>query len=201
VTPLDPVVLAGRYVRLEPLTADHADALWAVARDPELWRWTLAPVRSRADFDLYIRTALDAQAAGTALPFVIVAGSEVAGSTRFANLDVANRRVEIGWTFVGGPWQRTAVNTEAKGLLLRHAFETLGARRVEFKTDARNATSRAALARLGATEEGTLRQHMVRADGTSRDTVYFSVVAGEWPDVQARLAERLGRAGAVRPAP
>ena len=195
--PLEPVVLAGQHVRLDPLTADHADALWAVARDPELWRWTLAPVRSRADFDLYIRTALDAQAAGTAVPFVIVAGSEVAGSTRFANVDPANLRVEIGWTFVGRRWQRTAVNTEAKGLLLRHAFETLGARRVEFKTDAHNAPSRAAIARLGATEEGTLRQHMVRADGTSRDTVYFSIVADEWPAVEARLAERLGRAASL----
>ncbi len=196
-TPLSPVTLAGRTVRLEPLTPTCAEALWAVAQDQELWRWNPAPVRSRGDLDLYLQTAFDAQAAGTALPFVLVAGGEVAGSTRFANADVPNRRVEIGWTWVGARWQRTGVNTEAKLLLLQHAFETLGARRVELKTDTLNTTSRAAIARLGAVEEGTLRQHVVRSDGTSRDTVYFSIVADEWPAVEARLTARVGARDAL----
>ena len=191
-SPLAPVVLEGRHARLEPLTLGHAGALWAVARDPDLWRWTLAEVHSPADLDLYTRDALDAQATGTALPFVIVAGGEAAGSTRFLNADLAHGRVEIGSTFVGRRWQRTAVNTESKLLLLRHAFGALGARRVEFKTDALNAASRASIARLGAVEEGTLRQHMVTAAGRARDTVYFSVLRDEWPAVEARLAERLG---------
>lgn len=194
---LAPVRLTGRHVCLEPLTPGHAEALWAVARDPELWRWTLSQVHSRADLDLYVRTALDAQAAGTALPFVLVADGETAGSTRFANAAPPHGRVEVGWTFVGRRWQRTAVNTEAKLLLLRHAFETFGARRVEFKTDALNAPSRAAIARLGAVEEGTLRHHMVTAEGRVRDTVYFSILADEWPAVEARLVERLGAADAL----
>lgn len=190
---LAPVTLRGAHVTLDPLRADHADALWDVAQDPELWRWTLSQVRTRADLDAYIADAQDAQTGGTALPFAIVADGTVAGSTRVGNVDLANRRLEIGWTFVGRRWQRTAVNTEAKWLLMRHAFETLGVRRVEWKTDARNAASRAAIARLGATEEGTLRQHMVRQDGTSRDSVIFSVVDTEWPAVEARLTERLTR--------
>lgn len=191
-TALRPVTLQGDRVRLEPLAAGHTEALWHVARDPALWTWTVSNVRSRADFDRYLEDALAAQAAGTALPFAIIAGAEVVGSTRFGNVDIANRRLEIGWTFVGRRWHRTAVNTEAKRLLLRHAFETLGARRVEFRTDARNAPSRAALARLGAVEEGTLRQHTVRQHGDLRDTVYFSILADEWPAVDARLAVRLG---------
>ncbi len=190
---LDPVTLRGAHVTLEPLTPEHADALWDVARDPDLWRWTLSQVRTRADLDAYIAAALAAQTAGTSLPFAIVADGTVAGSTRFGNVDLANRRLEIGWTFIGARWQRTSVNTEAKLLLMRHAVETLGVRRVEWKTDARNAASRAAIARLGATEEGTLRQHMVRQDGTSRDTVYFSLLADEWPDAETRLTDRLAR--------
>ena len=190
---LEPVTLDAPHVRLEPLTAAHAEALWAVAQDPDLWRWTVSAVRSRGDLDRYVATALEAQAAGTALPFVVRAGGEVAGSTRFANAAPEHGRVEIGSTWYGKRWQRTAVNTESKLLLLRHAFETLGARRVEFKTDARNAASRAAIARLDAVEEGTLRQHTVRQAGDVRDTVYFSILADEWPDIEVRLLERLAR--------
>lgn len=190
-SPLAPVTLVGRHVRLEPLMRNHAAALWAVAQDHALWQWTLSDIASRADLDAYIETALDAQTAGTALPFVIVAAGTIAGSTRFGNAAPEHGRIEVGWTFVGAPWQRTAVNTEAKRLLLGHAFEALGARRVELKTDARNAASRAAIARLGAVEEGTLRQHAVRAAGDARDTVYFSILADEWPAVRARLDARL----------
>ena len=192
-SPLAPVTLVGRHVRLEPLARDHAAALWAVAQDRDLWQWALSDVASRSDLDAYIEAALAAQIQGTALPFVIVAGDTIAGSTRFGNAAPEHGRVEIGWTWVGRPWQRTAVNTEAKRLLLGHAFEALGARRVEFKTDARNAASRAAIARLGAVEEGTLRQHAARDHGDVRDTVYFSILRDEWPAGRARLDARLAR--------
>lgn len=190
-----PVVLAGAHVRLEPLTLGHADALAEVALDPELWRWATSPIRTRADLDRYLGAALEAQATGAALPFatVDVASGRVVGSTRLGNAVPEHRRVEIGWTWIAQPWQRTALNTEAKLLMLRHAFGPLGCLRVEWKTDALNARSRAAILRLGATVEGTLRSHMVTASGSVRDTVYFSVVADEWPDVEAGLAERLDR--------
>ena len=193
--PLVPVTLDGTHVRLEPLTRTHAGALARIAFDPDLWQWTVSRLASRADLDAYVGAALEAQAAGTALPFAIVerASGTVVGSTRYGNAAPADRRLEIGWTWVGAPWQRTAVNTETKLLLLRHAFETLGCRRVEFKTDARNARSRAALGRLGATEEGTLRQHMTTQGGHARDTVYFSILADEWRDVRQRLTDRLAR--------
>ena len=188
------VTLAGRHVCLEPLTPDHADALAEVALDPELWTWSPSPVHTRADLDWYLDRALADHAAGTALPFATVdaASGAVVGSTRFGNWVPQHRRVEIGWTWIARPWQRTAVNTEAKLLMLRHAFGTLGCARVEWKTDALNARSRAAILRLGATEEGTLRSHMTTASGRLRDTVCYSVTAAEWPAVGARLAERLG---------
>lgn len=191
--PLAPTVLDGRHVRLEPLADAHADALWAVAQDPRLWEWTLSVVRTRADFDAYFASARAEHDAGQALAFATCSRStgEVVGSTRFGNHVPAHGRVEIGWTWIGVSWQRTAVNTEAKRLMLGHAFDTLGLRRVEFKTDARNARSRSAIARLGATEEGTLRQHAVTAGGRVRDTVYFSLLAHEWPAVRDRLDARL----------
>lgn len=190
---MTPVTLTGGHVRLEPLTAAHADALAAVAVDPELWRWSPSPVRTREDLDQYIDAALAALAAGTALPFVTIdaASGAVVGSTRFGSYAAEHRRVEIGWTWVARPWQRTAINTEAKLLMMRHAFETLECLRVEWKTDALNARSRAAILRLGATEEGTLRSHMDTASGRRRDTVYYSVTAAEWPAVSDTLAERL----------
>lgn len=190
-----PVVLEGRHVRLEPLTRGHLDALWAVGADPELWRLSLSTVASRVDLAAYVDAALAAQAAGTALPFATVhrASGTVVGSTRFGNVSLAHRRVEIGWTWVAAPWQRTAVNTEAKWLMLRHAFERLGCMRVELKTDARNSRSQNAMRRLGAVEEGTLRKHMVCDDGHLRDTVYFSVTDDEWPDVSDRLRRFLDR--------
>ena len=133
--------------------------------------------------------------AGSALPFATIdtASERVIGSTRYGNIDHANRRLEIGWTFVAPAWQRTRINTEAKYLMLRYAFETLGSIRVELKTDALNQTSRRAIARIGAREEGTLRHHMICADGRLRDTVYYSVIAPEWPGVKAALEARLQR--------
>ena len=187
--PLLPVTLHGTAVRLEPLTAEHADLLADAALDPELWRITVERVHDRASLDAYIGRALAQQATGTALPFALVepATGRGIGSTRFGNYEAAHGRIEIGWTWVGRAWQRTRVNTEAKYLLLRHAFDTLGLTRVELKTDAINARSRAAIRRIGATEEGTLRRHTRTWDGRLRDSVYFSVIAEEWPDVRARL--------------
>ncbi len=189
---MSPVVLEGAHVRLEPLSLDHLDALAEVALDPALWEWTASTVRTRADLDAYVRRALADAQAGTALPFatVDVASRRVVGSTRYGNVVTQHRRAEIGWTFVARPWQRTAINTEAKLLMMAHAFDTLGMNRVEWKTDALNVGSRAAILRLGATEEGTLRRHMVVGDRV-RDTVYFSVTAREWPPVRDRLTARL----------
>lgn len=195
--PVVPVTLEGAAVRLEPLARRHFAELWDAAQDPELWRWTVSQPTTPEAMRAYLGEALAARDAGTALPFVIVAkdaaGGHVVGSTRFGNVAPAHGRAEIGWTWIAAPWQRTAVNTEAKWLLLRHAFETWGCSRVEFKTDGLNARSRAAIARLGATEEGVLRRHTYTADGRLRDTVYFSILADEWPAVAARLEARLAR--------
>ena len=186
---LDPVILQGRHARLVPMTPEHVPALWRAGSDPELWRWTVSQVHGEDDMRRYVDDALRAQAQGTALPFVTTdAGTgQVVGSTRLANADAVHRRVEIGWTWITRPWQRTALNTEAKYLMLRHAFETLGCLRVELKTDALNQRSRSAILRIGAREEGILRKHMVTEGGRVRDTVYFSVTDDEWPAVKARL--------------
>ena len=187
--------LVGDHVRLDPLTLDHVDALAAVGLDADLWRLTPRAVETRADLEAYVRTALEDEAAGQALPFATVSPEDgaVVGSTRFGNLALEHRRVEIGWTWIAPTWQRTAINTEAKLLMLRHAFEVLGCQRVELKTDARNQRSRNAMLRIGATEEGTLRKHMVTASGHVRDTVYFSVLEDDWPAVEAALEVRLAR--------
>jgi RimJ/RimL family protein N-acetyltransferase len=192
-TTLPPSTLEGAHVRLEPLSPEHLDRLLEVALDEELWRWTLTQIRSRAELQEYIAAALRDWERGTALPLATIerAGGRAVGSTRFGNIDLANGRVEIGWTWVARPWQRTAINTEAKYVMLRHAFEVLRCERVEFKTDALNERSRRAILRLGAREEGTLRRHMRTASGRMRDTVYFSILAGEWPEVKRRLEERI----------
>lgn len=186
-------VLTCRQVRLEPLSLKHLDGLCAIGLDASLWQWTTNRLRDREEMRDYIETALDEQQRGVSLPFatLLTATGQTVGSTRFANMDLKNRRVEIGWTWIGVPWQRTAVNTEAKYLMLCHAFETLGCQRVEFKTDALNSRSRQAILRLGAKEEGVLRRHMVTYSGRLRDTVYFSILDDEWPSVKARLQAKL----------
>jgi RimJ/RimL family protein N-acetyltransferase len=190
---LSPIVLEGQSIRLEPLTLAHHGPFCEAGLDAELWRLSTARMETGNDMRVYIETALAWQQQGTSLPFATVerATGRVIGSTRFANADHANRRVEIGWTWIARPWQRTAANTEAKYLMLRHAFETLGCIRVEFKTDSLNARSRAALLRIGATEEGTLRNHMIVHDGRKRHSVYFSVIDEEWPVVKAELESKL----------
>ena len=190
---LTPCVLTGESVRLEPLSLDHHAALTEAVRDPSVGRWMTQPLANADDMRRFIEDALRAQENGSAVPFATIdrATGTVVGSTRFGNIDRAHRRVEIGWTFLAPAWQRTRINTEAKYLMLRHAFEKHGSIRVEFKTDALNERSRTAILRLGAIEEGTLRNHMIVAGGRLRDSVYFSILDREWPVVKAGLEAKL----------
>lgn len=189
------MTLEGRHVVLVPLAMEHHAALCAVGLDEDLWTWTGGHVPEAEGMRAYMERALERQARGTALPFVVLskADNRIVGSTRFGNIEPAHRRVEIGWTWYAKPWQRTAINTEAKYLLLRHAFEEMDCVRVEFKTDARNEPSRRAILRLGATQEGILRQHVINSRGHLRDTVYFSILDREWPGAKAALERKLGR--------
>jgi RimJ/RimL family protein N-acetyltransferase len=188
-----PVTLIGQHVCMQPLARDHLEALCAIGLDEELWRWTTVNIQTREQMRAYVETALREQAEGKSLPFATTEKSagRVVGCTRFGNIDSVNRRVEIGWTWVGRAWQRTAVNTEAKLLMLEHAFETWGCLRVEFKTDALNTRSREAILRLGAKEEGTFRNHMITDTGRIRHSVYYSIIDTEWPEVKARLQQKL----------
>lgn len=178
---------------LEPLADAHAEALFAAAEDPEMFRYLSERLASLDDHRAYVRRALDERDAGRAIPFAIRLRDDgaVVGSTRFAAFDAAHRRAEIGWTWIARRVQRTSVNTECKRLLLGHAFDALHLNRVEFKTDALNQVSRTAIARLGATQEGIFRRHMVMPDGRVRDTVWFSIVSQEWPAVREALDRKL----------
>jgi RimJ/RimL family protein N-acetyltransferase len=185
-----PIVLEGKHVRLEPLETRHAAAIYEAGRDPEIFRWFLnAPFYGPADAEKWVAEALASQAAGVDVCFVTIRlrDSRVVGSTRFLDLRAAHRSLEIGNTWLSREAQRTAINTEAKYLMLRHAFEALGAVRVQLKTDRRNEPSRRAIARLGAVEEGILRRYQTRYDGYIRDTVMFSITSDEWRGVKARL--------------
>jgi RimJ/RimL family protein N-acetyltransferase len=190
---IEPVTLRGATVRLEPMTIGHAPALARVGLEPDLWRWIPTPVTTADEMHAYVASALDESRRGVSLPFVIIdqASDQIIGSTRYANIDAIDRRVEIGWTWITSAFQRTAANTEAKLLLLTHAFETLRTNRVEFKTDALNERSRNAIKRIGAVEEGIFRKHKITASGRVRDSVYFSIIDTEWPAVKARLAKML----------
>lgn len=192
---LEPVLLEGSFVRLEPMTMDHHQRLTEVGLDPEIWRYTVVMIRSREEMRDYIAEAINAQRAGTSLPFVTIERSSgrVVGSTRLGNYDPANRRIEIGWTWLAKAWQRTAINTEAKYLMLSHAFDRLGCVRVELKTDVLNAPSRRAMLRLGAREEGVLRKHTLMWTGRFRDSIYYSVLDDEWPEVKTNLERLLVR--------
>ena len=190
-----PVTLSGTRVRMEPLSLErHWDGLLAIGLEPTLWRYMIPDVKDAASLRAYLDTAARELEEGRSLPFatIDVESGRVAGSTRFGNLDAHNRRVEIGWTFVGKEFQRSHVNTEAKYLMLRHAFETLDCVRVEFKANALNERSRAAMERIGATYEGTLRKHMIRDTGEWRDSVYYSVLDREWEGVKGRLEGMMG---------
>ena len=187
-----PVSLHGRHVRLDPLAPGHVPGLQAAARDGELWRLWYTSVPSPEQAAEYVDKALALQAQGLALPFVVRdAAGEIVGSTRYGNVDADNRRVEIGWTWYARRVQRTALNTEAKRLLLGHAFESLGCAAVELRTSWFNHASRNAIARLGAKQDGVLRNHMRMPDGSYRDTVVFSIIANEWPMVKRHLEFKL----------
>jgi len=205
---IGPVTLPGRHVRLEPLALEHVEGLLAAAsEDRSTYAWTTVP-DSAGSMREYVSAALDLAARGEAVPFVTRLGDtgRVVGTTRFANFEYhawpeghplrrpvgAPDAVEIGWTWLAASAQRTPVNTEAKWLMLRHAFETWGVRCVRLKTDRRNERSRAAIERIGGKLDGVIRAHSPGADGTLRDSAYFSILAAEWPAVDAGLRARLG---------
>ena len=190
-----PVTLEGSVVRLEPIRREHAEMFWDVAKNDleDIFRWIPYAMKTRRDFQTLIEKAFAEQELGESVVFATVecTSGQTIGSTRFMNIDRANRRVEIGSTWIAPAWQRTAVNTEAKYLMLRHAFEVWGCMRVELKTDALNQKSRNAILRIGAKEEGTLRRHLVTWTGRVRDTVYFSILGDEWANVKSALESRL----------
>jgi N-acetyltransferase len=191
----EPVLLSGKHVRLEPLIMEHEARLCEVALDPELWRWTSTALTCPDDVRRYIQTALKGQEEGTIVPFATIdlASGRVIGSTRFAHIEQRHRKAEIGWTWIAQPWQRTPINTEAKYLMLRHAFENWGCIRVELLTNALNAKSRAAIERIGAKYEGSLRNHMIMPSGSIRDTVVYSIIESEWAAVKSELEKKLAR--------
>lgn len=187
---LSPITWEGQYVRLEPLTMEHHDRLIEAATDGSLWELSVTTVPRPKEMAAFIEVALLTMEHGLELPFVIVhqSSGRVVGVSRFLDIDVKHRKVEIGGTWLAESWQRSAINTEAKFLLLRHAFETWGCVRVQFVTDVLNARSRQALLRIGAQEEGVLRCHMIMRDGRYRDSVCFSITGAEWPVVKADLS-------------
>lgn len=193
------MTLDGQQVRLEPLAQTHLPALCQVGLNPEIWRWFAWPCRDEGEMRRFIEIALDEQSRGVSVPFATIAKGRagesdcVVGSTRFMTIDTKHRRVEIGTTWITPALQRTAVNTQAKLLMLRHAFEVWKCVRVEFKTDSLNEQSRRAIARLGAKEEGTHRNHMITWTGRLRHSVYYSIIDSEWPAVRDGLEARLAR--------
>lgn len=192
---LQPVTLEGDVVRLEPLTAGHADALAAVGLHPELWRLQPEPVATAEDMRRYVDRALIAQREGACLPFAIVQqrSGEVIGATRYMDIALPHKRLEIGATWLTPAAQRSGANTEAKFLLLQHAFETIGIMRVVFKTELGNAQSRQAILRLGGVEEGVFRKHLITQSGRTRDMVYYAILDKDWPTVKTRLLARMRR--------
>ena len=193
---LKPISMTGRVVRLEPLSEAHVPNLAAVGQDDSIWTYMpYPPVRSEADMLAQVRDLLARQARGTDLAFAVIhlASGRAVGASRYLNIEPANRGLEIGGSWYGRAYQRTAVNTEAKYLLLSHAFEQLGCLRVQIKTDWRNERSQRAIERLGAVREGVRRHHMIMPDGHVRDSIYYSILAEEWPGVKAGLEYRLGQ--------
>jgi RimJ/RimL family protein N-acetyltransferase len=193
-----PVTLEGNGIRLEPLTAAHRDALTAAASDGRLWELWFTSVPAPEETAKYIDDALTGQQLGHMLPWVVreLESDTIIGTTRYHDIVPIIDRVEIGYTWYGQRWQRTHVNTTCKLLLLTHAFESLGCAVVGLRTDRFNVASQKAIAALGARQDGILRHHQARRDGTARDTVMFSILAAEWPDLKRHLATRLARHGA-----
>jgi RimJ/RimL family protein N-acetyltransferase len=190
-----PVTLTGERIRMEPLAEHHLDDLARVAADARVFRWILGVPMTDDDLRTWLATALANAGAGTEVPFATIERSSgrAVGSSRYMTIAPEHRRLEIGWTWLGIAYQRSGINREAKLLQLTHAFEVLGAERVEFKTHARNLASRAALLGIGATFEGVLRHHVIMADGSNRDSAFYGILAAEWPDVRDRLRAKLAR--------
>jgi RimJ/RimL family protein N-acetyltransferase len=191
----EPCTLEAPLVRLEPMSAAHAAELEAAAADGELWKLRVTSVPAPGEAAAYVAAALKGRDDGHMLPFVVrdVAGGKIIGSTRYHDIVAAVERLEIGYTWYGKSWQRSHVNTTCKLLLITHAFETLGAKLVGWRTDNYNFASQRAIERLGAKKDGVLRHHALRRDGTVRDTVMYSLAAGEWPEVKAHLTYLLAR--------
>ncbi len=193
---IEPVTLTGKHVRLEPMRESHIPALAVAGSDPQLWQFMLyGNLSLPGAMAAWVREMLARQAKGADLPFTVIhlPSGQVAGATRYLNIDHPNRGLEIGGTWYAPHFQRTAVNTECKYLLLRHAFETLGCIRVQFKADSRNERSLRGIERIGAVREGVLRNHMILPDGTYRHSVFYSIIESEWPQVKAHLERLLDR--------
>jgi RimJ/RimL family protein N-acetyltransferase/SAM-dependent methyltransferase len=190
---LDPRPLEGNHIKLVPLAASHFDELCQIGLDDDLWRLTTSQLKSPDDMRQYIQTALDEQATGLCLPFVIVdkQSGKVVGSSRYHSLNRTNRRLVIGHTWIARSWQRTVVNTEAKYLMLTHAFEDLGCIRVEFIVNSINDRSRQAMLRIGAKHEAMLRSYTIARDGQAKDVALFSIISTDWPNVKANLEQKL----------
>ena len=185
--------LEGKFVRLETLQSKHFEQLCEVGLDESIWRWTISFCTTKDALKEHVEVALDEFKRKVSLPFVTIEKSsgKIVGSTRFGNIDAKNRKTEIGWTWINPKWQRTSINTEAKLLMLSHAFETWKCVRVELKTDALNEKSRSAILRLGAKQEGILRNHLITDSGRFRDTVYFSIIENEWQTTKGNLQNKL----------
>jgi RimJ/RimL family protein N-acetyltransferase len=193
-----PITLVGKHVRLEPLSEVHVHGLAEIGVGRDFWTFMLyGDMQSEADMRAWVTDLLGRAKKGTDLPFAVIhlASDQVAGATRYLNIVPKDRGLEIGGTWYGLEYQRTAVNTESKYLLMRHAFETFGCIRVQFKTDLRNERSQAAIERIGAVKEGVLRNHMIRPDGQLRHSVFYSVIESEWPGVRARLEAMMEKYG------
>ncbi len=191
---IQPVLLTGSTVRLEPLSEAHVPDLAVVSQDESIWEFLpYGNINTEAKMSEYVKMLLARAARGTDLPFVVVLleSNKPIGCSRYLEIRADHRALEIGGTWYGRAYQRSGVNTECKYLLLKHAFETLGCIRVQFKTDARNQRSQKSLERIGAVREGTLRRQMITADGHVRDSIYYSIIESEWPSVKANLEEKL----------
>ena len=191
---IQPVLLTGSIVRLEPLSEAHVPDLAVVSQDESIWEFLpYGNINTEAKMSEYVKMLLARAARGTDLPFVVVLleSNKPIGCSRYLEIREDHRALEIGGTWYGRAYQRSGVNTECKYLLLKHAFETLGCIRVQFKTDARNQRSQKSLERIGAVREGTLRRQMITADGHVRDSIYYSIIESEWPSVKANLEEKL----------
>lgn len=190
------VILSGGYITLRPMTLDDAPSLFAVGDIKQLFQWMQAPIETQEEMQTWVESAIEAREKGMALPFVTMdnQSGQVIGSTRFMNINLLHRHLEIGSTWIGKSSQRSPVNSEAKYLMLQYAFEELGCLRVEFRTDSMNLQSQKAIERLGAVKEGILKHHVVTRKGRLRDTVVYALLADQWPNLKYRLRANLYQA-------